>query len=66
MLDPNHDSDLNAMPQLASHAALGALLAEVNGGSAGTGAMSAAGGGLAANVLTDKLFGGSHANLSPQ
>ncbi|MES9026067.1 VENN motif pre-toxin domain-containing protein [Stenotrophomonas sp. BSUC-16] len=66
MLDPNHDSDPNAMPQLASHAVLGALLTEVNGGSAGTGAMCAAGGELAANVLTDKLFGGNPANLSPR
>jgi filamentous hemagglutinin len=51
-LDSNHGSDPNATLQLLSHAVLGALLAEANGGSAGTGAVSAAGGELAAKVLT--------------
>ncbi|MCU1003243.1 MULTISPECIES: VENN motif pre-toxin domain-containing protein [Stenotrophomonas] len=47
-------------------APLGALLAEANGGSAGSGALAAGGGELAAKVLTDTLFGGNPANLSPQ
>lgn len=57
-LDPNHGSDPTATLQLLSHAVLGALLAEANGGNAGTGAVSAAGGELAAKVLTNTLTGG--------
>ncbi|HFL6942848.1 TPA: hypothetical protein ACG4O3_004283, partial [Stenotrophomonas maltophilia] len=45
---------------------LGALLAEANGGSAGTGAVSAAGGELAAKVLTNTLTGGNPSELSPE
>lgn len=65
-LDPNHGSDPNATLQLLSHAVLGALLAEANGGSAGTGAVSAAGGELAAKVLTNTLTGGDPSRLSPE
>ncbi|WP_232463094.1 hemagglutinin repeat-containing protein [Stenotrophomonas sp. WZN-1] len=65
-LDPNHGSDPNATLQLLSHAVLGALLAEANGGSAGTGAASAAGGELAAKVLTNTLTGGDPSKLSQE
>ncbi|MEQ3438657.1 hemagglutinin repeat-containing protein [Stenotrophomonas maltophilia] len=65
-LDSNHGSDPNATLQLLSHAVLGALLAEANGGSAGTGAVSAAGGELAAKVLTNTLTGGDPSRLSPE
>lgn len=65
-LDPNHGSDPNATLQLLSHAMLGALLAEANGGNAGTGAVSAAGGELAAKVLTNTLTGGDPSKLSPE
>lgn len=65
-LDPSHGSDPNATLQLLSHAVLGALLAEANGGSAGTGAVSAAGGELAAKVLTNTLTGGDPSKLSPE
>ncbi|MCO5734948.1 VENN motif pre-toxin domain-containing protein [Stenotrophomonas sp. BSUC-16] len=65
-LDPNHGSDPNATLQLLSHAILGALLAEANGGNAGTGALSAAGGELAAKVLTNTLTGGDPSKLSPE
>ncbi|MDT3486392.1 hemagglutinin repeat-containing protein [Stenotrophomonas maltophilia] len=65
-LDPNHGSDPNATLQLLSHAVLGALLAEANGGNAGTGAVSAAGGELAAKVLTNTLTGGDPSRLSPE
>ncbi|PSD27754.1 hypothetical protein C7E18_06440 [Stenotrophomonas maltophilia] len=65
-LDPNHGSDPNATLQLLSHAILGALLAEANGGNAGTGAVSAAGGELAAKVLTNTLTGGDPSKLSPE
>ncbi|MCO7485757.1 hemagglutinin repeat-containing protein [Stenotrophomonas maltophilia] len=64
-LDSNHGSDPNATLQLLSHAVLGALLAEANGGNAGTGAVSAAGGELAAKVLTSTLTGGDPSKLSP-
>nr|WP_278253203.1 VENN motif pre-toxin domain-containing protein [Stenotrophomonas maltophilia] len=65
-LDSNHGSDPNAALQLLSHAVLGALLAEANGGNAGTGAVSAAGGELAAKVLTNTLTGGDPSKLSPE
>ena len=65
-LDPNHGSYPNATLQLLSHAVPGALLAEANGGSAGTGAVSAAGGELAASVLTSTLTGGDPSRLSPE
>ncbi|MBH1535873.1 hemagglutinin repeat-containing protein, partial [Stenotrophomonas maltophilia] len=65
-LDSNHGSDPHAALQFLSHAVLGALLAEANGGSAGTGAVSAAGGELAAKVLTNTLTGGNPSELSPE
>lgn len=61
--DPNHGSDPNATLQLVSHALLGALLAEANGGNAGNGAVAAAGGELAAKYLTDYLYGGDPSKL---
>ncbi|WP_428701585.1 hemagglutinin repeat-containing protein, partial [Stenotrophomonas indicatrix] len=65
--DPNKQSAVpSEAMQMLSHALLGALLAEANGGSAGSGALAAGGGELAAKVLTDTLFGGNPANLSPQ
>ncbi|WP_262239238.1 hemagglutinin repeat-containing protein [Stenotrophomonas maltophilia] len=65
--DPNKQSAApSEAMQMLSHALLGALLAEANGGSAGSGALAAGGGELAAKVLTDSLFGGNPANLSPQ
>ncbi|WP_369038399.1 hemagglutinin repeat-containing protein [Stenotrophomonas maltophilia] len=65
--DPNKQSAApSEAMQMLSHALLGALLAEANGGKAGSGALAAGGGELAAKVLTDTLFGGNPANLSPQ
>ncbi|MDH6331809.1 filamentous hemagglutinin [Stenotrophomonas sp. 1278] len=65
--DPNKQSAVpSEAMQMLSHALLGALLAEANGGSAGSGALAAGGGELAAKFLTDKLFGGDPSNLSPQ
>ncbi|MFL9583794.1 hemagglutinin repeat-containing protein [Stenotrophomonas sp. AB1(2024)] len=64
--DPNHGSDPNATMQLISHALLGALLAEANGGSAGSGAAAAAGGELAAKFITDYLYGGDSSQLGEQ
>ncbi|XFC38200.1 hemagglutinin repeat-containing protein [Stenotrophomonas indicatrix] len=65
--DPNKQSAVpSEAMQMLSHALLGALLAEANGGSAGSGALAAGGGELAAKVLTDTLFGGDPSNLSPQ
>jgi len=55
--DGNHGSDPNAAAQLLSHALLGAVLAEVNGGSAGGGALAGATGEVAAQVLTKALYG---------
>lgn len=49
--DENHGSAPNAAAQLLSHALLGALLAEVNGGNAASGAGAAAGGELVAGAL---------------
>ncbi|WWW36144.1 VENN motif pre-toxin domain-containing protein [Stenotrophomonas rhizophila] len=51
--DTDHGSDPDAAAQALSHALLGAVLAELNGGSAGGGALSAAGGELAAGFLKD-------------
>ncbi|MGN7839315.1 deaminase domain-containing protein, partial [Stenotrophomonas sp. 22385] len=56
--DPNHGKDPNATLQLISHALLGALLAEANGGLASNGAVAAGGGELASQYLTDVLYGG--------
>ncbi len=64
--DPNHGSDPNATMQLMSHALLGALLAEANAGSAGNGALAAAGGELAAKFITDYLYGGDPSKLSEE
>ncbi|WP_457321966.1 VENN motif pre-toxin domain-containing protein, partial [Stenotrophomonas sp. P5_B8] len=49
--DTDHGSDPNVAAQALSHALLGAVLAELNGGSTGGGALSAAGGELAAGFL---------------
>jgi len=65
--DPNKQSAVpSEAMQMLSHALLGALLAEANGGYAGSGALASGGGELAAKFLTDKLFGGDPSNLSPQ
>jgi len=65
--DPNKQSAVpSEAMQMLSHALLGALLAEANGGSAGSGALAAGGGELAAKFLTDKLFGGDPSKLSPK
>jgi filamentous hemagglutinin len=64
--DPNHGNDPNATMQLISHAVLGALLAEANGGNAGSGAAAAAGGELAAKFITDYLYGGDPSRLGEQ
>ena len=49
--DTSHGSDPNAVAQALSHALLGAVLAELNGGSRTGGALAGAGGELAAGVL---------------
>ncbi|WP_259462223.1 MULTISPECIES: toxin glutamine deamidase domain-containing protein [Stenotrophomonas] len=64
--DAKHGSDPNAALQLLSHALLGALLAEVNGGNAGGGAAAAAGGELAAKLLTEALYPGYTGELNDQ
>ncbi|MDR6696068.1 hemagglutinin repeat-containing protein [Stenotrophomonas sp. 1337] len=65
--DPNKQSAVpSEAMQMLSHALLGALLAEANGGYAGSGALASGGGELAAKFLTDKLFGGDPSSLSPQ
>jgi len=64
--DTNHGSDPNAALQLLSHALLGALLAEANGGNAASGAGAAAGGELAAKFLTDHLYGGEISKLNDE
>jgi filamentous hemagglutinin len=64
--DPNHGSDPDATLQLISHALLGALLAEANGGNAGNGAAAAAGGELAAKFITNYLYGGDPSKLNEQ
>ena len=61
--DTQHGSDPNAAAQLLSHALLGALLAEVNGGNAAGGAAAAAGGELAAKLLTEALYPGQVGEL---
>ncbi|HAY43362.1 MAG TPA: hypothetical protein DCY59_07330 [Micrococcaceae bacterium] len=61
--DEKHGSDPNAAAQLLSHALLGALLAEVNGGNAAGGAAAAAGGELAAKLLTEALYPGHTGEL---
>ncbi len=64
--DPNHGKDPNATMQLISHALLGALLAEANGGAAANGALAAAGGELAAKHLADALYGTEPDKLDEQ
>ena len=64
--DTNHGSDPNAALQLLSHALLGALLAEANGGNAANGAGAAAGGELAAKLLTEALYPGYTGELNDQ
>ena len=58
--DSNHGSDPSQMAQALSHALLGALLAEVNGANAAGGALAGAGGELAAQVLTQALYGSAN------
>jgi hypothetical protein len=64
--DPNHGANPDATLQLISHALLGALLAEANGGSAGNGALAAGGGELAAKFITGYLYGGDPSKLSEE
>lgn len=64
--DPNHGKNPDATLQLISHALLGALLAEANGGSASNGALAAGGGELAAKFLTEALYGGDPSKLDEQ
>ncbi|MGS0541020.1 VENN motif pre-toxin domain-containing protein [Xanthomonas oryzae] len=63
--DPNHGSNPNAALQLVSHAVLGALLAEVKGGSVAGGALAGAGGELAAHYLTQTLYGDDPRAIDP-
>lgn len=63
--DPNHGSDPNAVLQLVSHAVLGAVLAEVNGASAGSGALAGASGELAAKYLTQTFYGDDPRAIDP-
>nr|WP_276568327.1 polymorphic toxin type 17 domain-containing protein [Xanthomonas euvesicatoria] len=63
--DPNHGSNPNAALQLVSHAVLGAVLAEVNGSSAGSGALAGASGELAAKYLTQTLYGDDPRAIDP-
>nr|WP_241846822.1 hemagglutinin repeat-containing protein [Xanthomonas oryzae] len=55
--DGNHGSDPNAAMQVLSHALLGAVVAAVNGSAATGGALAGAGGELAAQSLTNALYG---------
>lgn len=64
--DTNHGKDPDAVLQLLSHAVLGALVAEANGGSAGNGALAAAGGEIAAQYIADYLYPEGLANLNEQ
>jgi hypothetical protein len=64
--DTKQGSDPNAALQLLSHALLGALLAEVNGGNGAGGAAAAAGGELAAKLLTEALYPGYTGELDDQ
>jgi len=52
--------------QILSHALLGALLAEANGGSAGSGALAAGGGELAAKFLGDYYAKQNGGQLTPE
>ncbi len=64
--DTNHGKDPDAVLQLLSHAVLGALVAEANGGSAGNGAPAAAGGEIAAQYIADYLYPAGLSNLTEQ
>nr|WP_258079545.1 VENN motif pre-toxin domain-containing protein [Xanthomonas arboricola] len=63
--DPNHGSNPNAALQLVSHAVLGAVLAEVNGASMGSGALAGASGELAAKYLTQTFYGDDPRAIDP-
>lgn len=65
--DPNKQSAVpSEAMQMLSHALLGALLAEANGGSAGSGALAAGGGELAAKFLGDYYAKQNKGQLSPE
>ncbi|WP_253256791.1 hemagglutinin repeat-containing protein [Stenotrophomonas sp. VV52] len=64
--DTNHGKDPDAVMQLLSHAVLGALLAEANGGSAGNGALAAGAGEVAAQYIADYLYPEGLSNLTEQ
>ncbi|XUP29669.1 hemagglutinin repeat-containing protein [Xanthomonas axonopodis pv. vasculorum] len=63
--DQNHGSDPNAVLQGLSHAVLGAVLAQVNGGSMAGGALAGASGELAAKYLTQTLYGDDPRAIDP-
>ncbi len=65
--DPNKQSAVpSEAMQMLSHALLGALLAEANGGKAGSGALAAGGGELAAKFLGDYYARQNGGQLSPE
>lgn len=65
--DPNKQSAVpSEAMQMLSHALLGALLAEANGGSAGSGALAAGGGELAAKFLGDYYAKQNKGQLTPE
>ncbi|WP_111190799.1 hemagglutinin repeat-containing protein [Stenotrophomonas maltophilia] len=65
--DPNKQSAVPSEAiQMLSHALLGALLAEANGGKAGNGALAAGGGELAAKFLGDYYARQNGGQLSPE
>jgi filamentous hemagglutinin len=63
--DPNHGDNPDQALQILSHAVLGALLAQVNGSSAGGGALAGAGGELAVQHLTQSLYGNDASLIDP-
>nr|WP_244875199.1 hemagglutinin repeat-containing protein [Xanthomonas cannabis] len=63
--DPNHGSNPNAALQVLSHAVLGAVLAEVNGASMGSGALAGASGELAVKYLTQTLYADDPRAIDP-
>lgn len=65
--DPNKQSAVpSEAMQMLSHALLGALLAEANGGKAGSGALAAGGGELAAKFLGDYYAKQNQGQLTPE
>jgi filamentous hemagglutinin len=65
--DPNKQSAVpSEAMQMLSHALLGALLAEANGGKAGSGVLAAGGGELAAKFLGDYYVRQNGGQLSPE